>query len=824
MSDYLTWLASRDENRLAVIINNRPEVMRGTVPADLAVLASRLTEYHGIAAALLRQPRPAVQVLTAVLLLGGRASLTQCARVLDPGSAAGGHRDRIRDWVSRVEDFGLAWADDDVVNTAPVVSAVLAVPADWGLPARALLEELSKDALTPTLRAWGLPRQSTKAATVAVLAEAFGDPVRLAGQLDRLTLRQRELLGETDPLDLTRRIADQRWIAERAEAYREARVAGLLLSSYEYSPFSGETPAEVRLALSGTLLPFEPVAPSLPMTEVSADMVARESRAALELFNEAALSVLDHLRGQSVKCLQSGGIGAREITRIAKASRVDPTVVRLVLDLAAAAGLLEQVGSALRWGEVAKAWRDLDAGPRVTLLVEQWPRIPWSPTQSHDAAGRSLALRDPARACPLCRDGRRTTLEEWVRQEGAVDDAILADRVAWIRPLTHTSHREVVEEPETWDYRWRSRRTARTVSAPPMVMSEDTPSLGTVAEEARLLGLVAHGASTPLLRALLANDRAAVVSMAGAMLPAAAITATFGSDLTAVAVGPPSGGLSALLDSCSDRESRGGAVTWRFSTASVRRALDAGWTAAQLAERLAEVAASGLPQPLGYLLADVGRRHGRLRVAPAQAVIRCDDEALLAEVTVDRKLHKLALRLVAPTVAVSAQGDAETIAALRAAGYLPMPESPESPESPEPAGMAGMDVVVPALRQVDVMDRHPRSAPTAEPAVPLEDAAAAAARLVGLRHAPGSGTADRHLVSAIRRANRTLSEPEIDTLAEALLAGQAVRIRYRSASSALTERVVSDLELSGQLLEGWCHLRNAERVFRLSEILSVGYA
>jgi predicted DNA-binding transcriptional regulator YafY len=36
--------------------------------------------------------------------------------------------------------------------------------------------------------------------------------------------------------------------------------------------------------------------------------------------------------------------------------------------------------------------------------------------------------------------------------------------------------------------------------------------------------------------------------------------------------------------------------------------------------------------------------------------------------------------------------------------------------------------------------------------------------------------------------------------------------------------VVSDLELSGQLLEGWCHLRNAERVFRLSEILSVGYA
>ena len=67
----------------------------------------------------------------------------------------------------------------------------------------------------------------------------------------------------------------------------------------------------------------------------------------------------------------------------------------------------------------------------------------------------------------------------------------------------------------------------------------DDPDLGTIADEARLLGLVAHGAGTPLLRALLAGSRPELVALAGAMLPTATITATFGSDLTAVVVGPP---------------------------------------------------------------------------------------------------------------------------------------------------------------------------------------------------------------------------------------------------------------------------------------------
>jgi len=48
------------------------------------------------------------------------------------------------------------------------------------------------------------------------------------------------------------------------------------------------------------------------------------------------------------------------------------------------------------------------------------------------------------------------------------------------------------------------------------------------------------------------------------------------ADLTAVVTGTPSAGLLELLDSAAGPESRSGAWTWRFSPASIRRALAAG--------------------------------------------------------------------------------------------------------------------------------------------------------------------------------------------------------------------------------------------------------
>lgn len=117
-------------------------------------------------------------------------------------------------------------------------------------------------------------------------------------------------------------------------------------------------------------------------------------------------------------------------------------------------------------------------------------------------------------------------------------------------------------------------------------------------------------------------------------------------------------------------------MTWRFTPHSVRRALDTGHTADTLLEDLTRASATGtLPQPLGYLVRDAARAHGRMRVLPAACCIRSDDEALVKELAAHRALHDLGLRAIAPTVLVSARPPAATLDALRAAGYAPALES-----------------------------------------------------------------------------------------------------------------------------------------------------
>ncbi|MEO6120856.1 MAG: helicase-associated domain-containing protein, partial [Acidimicrobiales bacterium] len=85
-------------------------------------------------------------------------------------------------------------------------------------------------------------------------------------------------------------------------------------------------------------------------------------------------------------------------------------------------------------------------------------------------------------------------------------------------------------------------------------------------------------------------------------------------------------------------------------------------------------ASKGVPQPLAYLVSDLGRRFGRVRVGSAGCYVRCEDPSLLAEVTKMRKAAGLGLRLLAPTVAVASAEPAAVLATLAGGGYLAAPE------------------------------------------------------------------------------------------------------------------------------------------------------
>jgi hypothetical protein len=80
-----------------------------------------------------------------------------------------------------------------------------------------------------------------------------------------------------------------------------------------------------------------------------------------------------------------------------------------------------------------------------------------------------------------------------------------------------------------------------------------------------------------------------------------------------------------------------------------------------------------VPQPLDYLVHDVARRHGEVTVTTVACIVQASDPVLLAEIAGHRRLARLGLRLLAPTVLASTMPADKTLAALRENGYAPVP-------------------------------------------------------------------------------------------------------------------------------------------------------
>jgi hypothetical protein len=116
-----------------------------------------------------------------------------------------------------------------------------------------------------------------------------------------------------------------------------------------------------------------------------------------------------------------------------------------------------------------------------------------------------------------------------------------------------------------------------------------------------------------------------------------------------------------------------------------------------------------VPQPLSYLIGDVARRHGQVLVRPVACCIRSDDTALLAEIARARSLAKLHLTELAATVLASAAPAAETLAALRAAGYVPASENPDGSRALElaPKHRATPPAAPPVVQDIGII--RPRS-------------------------------------------------------------------------------------------------------------------
>ncbi|WP_184570694.1 helicase C-terminal domain-containing protein [Streptomyces zagrosensis] len=381
------------------------------------------------------------------------------------------------------------------------------------------------------------------------------------------------------------------------------------------------------------------------------------------------------------------------------------------------------------------------------------------------------------------------------------------------------------------------------------------PGLGSPASKATTTGIGAQAGQgseagwlpAPSLpapsAAELAAAGAAAARLLAPLLPQPLNHVLLQADLTAVAPGPLERHLADLLGVLADVESKGGATVYRFTPASVRRALDTGRAAADLHAFLAEHSRTSIPQPLTYLIDDVARRHGQLRVGAASAYVRCDDDALLAEILADRRSSGLRLRRLAPTVLAAQAAPDVLLERLREMGYAPAAESaegdvmvtradayrtpPRTAPTPVPDGPPVPDdrllnAAVRAIRAGDLAataaHKPSTAVPGAEQAPDEEDPTAGADAEAATGVAAGSAAAGG---VGPGRLPRTTSAETLATMQAAVLTGSAVWIGYVNVDGAASQRVIAPVRVEGGFVTGYDHTADEVRTYPLHRITGV---
>ncbi|MEU0221240.1 helicase C-terminal domain-containing protein [Streptomyces sp. NPDC006265] len=802
-STLATWLGGLDGSRLARVLETRRDAAATPEPRSVGELADRLQRPGSVALALPRLALPHLQVAEALAALRAPASRDALAELLE--AADGESARELGAALEALADHALVWFDGaGKLRMAGALRHAWDAPLGLDAPLEELLTGTTSDELRGMLAALGVKPPGTKSQRLAALVEHHSDQERILSAVAKAPAATRKLLegrAGAGPARPARFIMFGSPGPDPEPGARWALDRGLLTQDrHRHGP--ARMPAEVALALRGPgwHAPFQPVPPPVGWVSVAPVDVDREASAAASAFAAGAASVLSACSTTAPARLKSGGIGARELAWIGKAAQADDAVVRLTLETAYAAGLMARDGDRVAPTEAYDAWAEQEPPEQFAVLLQAWRNLPLTPTQTRDEDNKALPALGGAPPCDGCVQARHGLLAAAARLpagHGVRVPSDLGPLIAWHRPFADSS-------------------------------PQDGTPFATMIREAELLGVLARGALSALGIHLRSGDPEALGVECQRLLPSATTTARIGADLTAVVTGTPSARLASLLDSVADRETSGAASVWRFSPGSVRRALDVGRTHEDITADLAAVAAGPLPQPLSYLIADTARGHGRVRVAPAACVLHGDEPALLAELAAHRKLAKLGLRQLAPTVLISRSPLDATLDALRAEGYAPVAETDEGTvriEKPRPRRAAA---AVPAPRGSRARGGGRTAAPSMAKGSATFDPSAMATRLLA---APATAPEPAPFEGGVPFATDTeeivagwakrLPYTDVRQLAHAIDAGQAITVEYVATSGNRTVRTLSRLELDPPYLEAWCHLREDERVFTLSRIHGV---
>ena len=400
-------------------------------------------------------------------------------------------------------------------------------------------------------------------------------------------------------------------------------------------------PRDVAIKLRGGKIHKDMVskAPNLIGKEVVQKQIDLAAIANISTILRWCEELLHNLSDEPPTALRTGGLGVRDLKKIAEHLGIDETCAGFVAELCYLGGLIvidsdDQIlptsafdiwltkSAEERWYSLVVLWLDTS---RVSGLIGKNSDKNVAPLGPElDRAGASLIRRSTLK---VLNDNPQLT----------PDVKSLQEIVKWINP--QRANNDYVE--------WTLR-------------------------EAEWLGITGQGVLSTFGSNLLNEKEVLEIESA---LPKPVDHILIQADNSAVAPGPLTPELASEMGTIADIESRGGATVYRFSDSSIRRGLDHGKTGDQIKTFLSKISKTPMPQPLEYLITDIAKRHGRLRVGSAHTYIRCEDEGLVQQILHDKKCEHLRLRKIAPQVLVTDFELAEVIGELREFGYLPAAEN-----------------------------------------------------------------------------------------------------------------------------------------------------
>ena len=488
--------------------------------------------------------------------------------------------------------------------------------------------------------------------------------------------------------------------------------------------------------------------------------------------------LLNFWADEPADALRAGGLGVRDLKIISTHLGVDESCTAFVAELAYLASLISiDADDRILPSNKFDIWLMQTPADRWQMLASQWLIT----SRVSGLVGRVEAKNVAALGPELDRVNaarvRALTLELLRENQGVAPEwNSFKEVLSWRAPVRRNS--SLQDELAEWTLR-----------------------------EAEWLGITGQGALSKYGAQFLAGDDLSAINED---LPKTVDHILIQSDNTAIAPGPLEHEISQALAMMAEIESRGGATVYRFTESTIRRALDHGKTGDEIKTFLVKTSKTPMPQPLEYLIADVAKKHGKLRVGNTSSFIRCEDTALISQIMNDKKLEILSLRRIAPEVVICDMDATDAMRVLRECGYLPAGESAN-----------GMILTGPRSNRALTKPRPPRVIGEVE----IPDTETLKSAIRALRTGEKSTyrqTRLRQVASeALGQLPRTTANETMETLNQFIIDEKTLSIGYADNNGGVTHRIIDPIRISAGALIARDHATGEVQSFRIPRITGV---